>query len=545
MKRLRKSNLLLSNSFLLLLFSILHFPFSVLSAQNVAVIVPESLQNALMTWVKYRTAQGYTVHVIPSGKSFNRDSLPPNLSAVFLAGSSRLIPSPRFGSILIQHFSEENHFASDDWYADRNNDGVPDCPVGRFPVDTPEELSLLIQKTIRYETQIQPGPWCRRIQAVAGIGNFSPVIDNVIESAVRYILTQTVPNSWDIALLHAHWQSPFCPAPLDFQTELTATLNRGTLFWCYMGHGNHRQLDPLTIPDGRLPTIDAEHLPVLCCRDTMPIMLLLCCYGGTLDAATRSLAEEFVLQKEGPVAAVAASRTTMPYGMSIFGLELLHTLFEKQEQGLTLGQLVWETKYKVLFPKKDGQALRRPTTEAEVKKTNRRPVREMLDTLAKSFDPFPDKLAQQRAEQTAMFNLFGDPLLKLPIPKQIQLTAPARTKAGTTVSLTGTVPDGGIKAVHIELVPAVGRISLQSPRRKEYRQDAETQKQDNEEYRRSNEQAVFSHEVPVSAGTFTAEIPVPENVFGDYVFRAFGSTEQNFAMGSVGITVRLVKPARE
>jgi hypothetical protein len=41
--------------------------------------------------------------------------------------------------------------ASDDWFVDSNDDGLPEMAIGRLPVRTLEEAKILVSKTLTYE----------------------------------------------------------------------------------------------------------------------------------------------------------------------------------------------------------------------------------------------------------------------------------------------------------------------------------------------------------------------------------------------------------
>ncbi|HXH90009.1 MAG TPA: C25 family cysteine peptidase, partial [Thermoanaerobaculia bacterium] len=61
--------------------------------------------------------------------------------------------------------------ASDDWFTDFNGDGIADIPVGRIPVRTPQEASLVIGKITSRGTPA--GPWSKTALFVAdGPGGF-------------------------------------------------------------------------------------------------------------------------------------------------------------------------------------------------------------------------------------------------------------------------------------------------------------------------------------------------------------------------------------
>ncbi len=330
---------------------------SISAANDVALVVPAAFLEPMTQWIHYRSQQGYRIHVISEpalGQTTTVQCIHDRLrklhaevgiDAALLVGRAAtadatvpIIPSPQLPALLIQHFGEETERACDDAYADMDGDGLPDFPLGRLPVSNAEQIATVLQKIVRYEQETQPGPWNRRIQIVAGVGNFSPIIDQAISSAARSILTKMLPNSWEMALLHANWKSPFCPEPLSFQGEVTETINRGSMFWVYLGHGDARQLQPLFTPAGYVPSLHADQFPMLHCRESLPIALLFCCYGGMLDRPENSVAEEMLLQAESPVAVIAASRTTMPFGMGIFGIELLQEFFNgepKTEPSIT------------------------------------------------------------------------------------------------------------------------------------------------------------------------------------------------------------------
>ena len=71
--------------------------------------------------------------------------------------------------------------------------------------------------------------------------------------------------------------------------------------------------------------------------------------------------------------------------------------------------------------------------------------------------PTPDLLAQERAEHLLLFNLLGDPLLRLHHPKEVEITAASTIDAGRTLELTGQCPTSG--RCTIELVCRRDRIN--------------------------------------------------------------------------------------
>ena len=511
------------------------------AAEHVAVVAPAAFHRSLEPWIKYRTQQGWTVHVLVEPFGMETATTPQRirqrirllaeqtpLTALLLVGSgaprgdvdwSRVIPSPRILCRLIQNFGDEKVLASDNWYGDLDDDELPDLAVGRFAVETPEQLDMVIRKTIQFEEE-PPGINRRRLQVVAGVGNFSPMIDAAIESTARYALTESIPAAWDIALLHLNWKSPFCPDPLNLRREIIETLGSGSLFWAYIGHGLHRTLDPLQTPIGDFPTLSANDLAGIRSPDGATIALLFCCYGGVPDATTSSLAEEMLREPDGPVAVFAASRTTMPYGMSVIGIELLQEATSTEPT--TLGAMVLA-------------ALRRTPRVRSPVPVAQSPLRANVATLARLLDPAPDRLDEQLLEHVALFHLFGDPLLRLPIPKRIEPTCPEKAQAGSTLGVSGTTNGSG--SVLLELVLPASRLTLNVPGRVRF--DKTVRDTYQEKYRQANDRVVASRTAPIKDGVFQADIPIPDAIHGNYVVRACLTT--GFAIGSTTVTIQRKK----
>ncbi|MDR3181414.1 MAG: C25 family cysteine peptidase [Planctomycetaceae bacterium] len=525
------------------LFSICLFQFTTFAAQDIAVVCSRPFHASLATWIRYRSEQGYTVHVIV--EPFGSDTVTAQkikeritevhrktpLAALLLVGrsSEKTVPSPLLPCRIIQQFGTETQLASDDWYADIDEDGLPDFAVGRFPValkngggNLPDTAALdsLIQRTIEYES-LPPDVWCRQMQLAAGVGNFSPLLDSVIESSARYILSETFPASYALSLIQADWRSPFCPFPLDFSAELNQTLDAGALFWVYLGHGTHRQIEPLYLPQGYLPLSLSTKSPAS--GNGRSVSFLFCCYGGSLDRDTPSLGEELVLSGRS-VASVAPSRTAMPYGMSVLAVEMLQTFVQHQTDSkpLTLGQLMLESKHRVLHPV-SGQ-----TSQPRL----RRPVRESVESFAKMLDPNPQQLPVQLAEHTAMFHLFGDPLLRLPLPHRLEFRCPSRVRAGQMLRISGQT-DIDCRNVDLELLLPLNQIVLRSPQRQDFRNDKSVQQDWNTEYRKANSRLIERYRAECTGGKFECEIPLPKDLSGNYVIRGFAKTADRFAVNSV------------
>jgi hypothetical protein len=147
-------------------------------------------------------------------------------------------------------------------------------------------------------------------------------------------------------------------------------------------------------------------------------------------------------------------------------------------------------------------------------------------------------LNEQLLEHVALFHLFGDPLLKLPIPKRIELTA----QVGSTLTVSGTTDGDG--TVLLELVLPSNRLSLNDPQRTECRFDEATRTAYQEKYRQSNNRVIVSKTVPVDGGVFQTELAIPDGLHGEYVVRAFRVGKTDYSLGSKAVMLQRRIPVK-
>ena len=77
-------------------------------------------------------------------------------------------------------------------------------------------------------------------------------------------------------------------------------------------------------------------------QDGPPIALMLACFTGAFDARVDCFAETLLARKNGPIAVIAGSRVTMPYGLSQLSTEMMDGCF--REQIPTLGGILLNAK---------------------------------------------------------------------------------------------------------------------------------------------------------------------------------------------------------
>ena len=233
----------------------------------------------------------------------------------------------------------------------------------------------------------------------------------LVEAAGRQVLEQTIPAGYAIGQTWANPASPHCPPPGEICPLVRRQLDEGCLAWVYLGHGWHTELDRVATPAGERPLLCLDDVPQLTCGAESPLAVLVACYTGAIDAPQDCLGEELLLAEHGPVAVIAATRVSMPYGNAVLGCELLRACF--RDEAATVGDML------------------RTRAGANAGRLRRAiALRTSLDGLARGLSPPPVDLATERREHVMMYQLLGDPLLRLCRPHELPLETSAEVAAG-------------------------------------------------------------------------------------------------------------------
>ncbi|MGI9519491.1 MAG: C25 family cysteine peptidase [Pirellulaceae bacterium] len=507
------------------------------AAADTLVLCPQPFIPALQPWLTYRRAQGHLIHVVsPTASAWGikqqiRDiARHGNLKSLLLIGDTpsadprsimSCIPTDYKPAKVISKYGSEPEIATDNSFADIDEDGLPDLALGRIPVDTPEDLTRQIAKIIEYEATAS-GPWQRRINLVAGTGGFGQMTDSVIEQTARRLITELIPSEFCTSMTYASWSSAYCPDPREFAKTTIDRLNEGCLFWVYMGHGDARRLDYVRTPIGGYPILRERDIGQVNCQNGMPIAIMLACYTGAFDLPKDCLSEQLVKQPGGPIAVLCGSRLTMPYGMGMLSVGLIEEYFDGERE--TLGEILLAAKRKLGVPDGAGEGLDDATHNE---------YRSKLKLLGETFSPSGEQLQTEAIEHVHLFHLLGDPLLRVARPASIQLAAEP-TDEGDRVVVTGSSPHAG--QLLLELVYCRDRFHERPPRRREFTNDPDVLTEYAEIYQKANCRTVSEQSVEVAAGPFRVELEVPEWARGRCVVRGFlQDDEQRYALGASDI----------
>jgi hypothetical protein len=225
--------------------------------------------------------------------------------------------------------------------------------VGRIPARTRDQVNILVEKILAYETENNLVGVSSRILAIAD--------------------GQEASFKSDAETFLAYFPATYAPVLLtppagenDASRQISSALDEGVLFMSYFGHGSITML-------GKDRIFSAEDGENLTNGNVLPIMINITCLAGLFThPEAESLTEAMLWNPDGgAVAALSATSLTIPSDQAFLSKALVDALLENPNA--RLGQLL---------------LLAQQTLPLE-----NEGVREVMET----------------------FLLFGDPALKLPV----------------------------------------------------------------------------------------------------------------------------------
>jgi hypothetical protein len=383
------------------------------------------------------------------------------------------------------------------------------------------------------------------VNFVAGVGGFGTVADSVLEFATKRFLTDGVPASYSTTMTYGSWRSPFCPDPRRFHETTVERLNEGCLFWVYIGHGQRRGVDRVQTPWSDHHILEAADMDKIAARQGAPIAIFLSCYTGAYDGPQDCLGEELLKTPGGPVAVIAGSRVTMPYAMAVLAHGMLDEYF--RERRLTIGEVLQSAKLRMArFEAGDSDPAPVPSPEA-VSSNSAAPAaggvlalshtetRRLIDAVGAVVSPSSDQLPAERMEHLSLFNLLGDPLLRLPQPAPIELTVSDTVYAGESVEAAGTAPIAGRYTV--ELVCRRDLFKRPLPSRSQYDASPAALAEFQKVYEKANDRVWASRSFDSPGGEFRIRLPIPPAAAGSCHVRVFAEGESQFALGAADVYI--------
>jgi len=434
---------------LIFLFQCVCLNASRAASGHVILVCPPAFTDAMQPWIAQRQSEGLSITTIqpPTSGQELRTEIQKKATGetryVLLVGDAPVIGQPTDPSrqtpilyartTVTAKWGSTPTLSSDMLYGDLDGDLIPEAAVGRLPVDRVSQLKTWITRILTRERSDDFGPWRSRVQVVGGVGGFGKIADTAIESVTRSIVTGMLPTDTRTHICYASPEHPFCPDHTSFTDAILDNYSKGSRFWVYAGHGQVTELDRVAPSLGGKAVLDGDSVQrFVTDPNNAPIALILACFTGACDASEDSIAEQMVLNERGPVAVFAGSRITMPYGNTTAAVGLINGVFHQKLPRL-------------------GDAWLSALGEMQTEQTAPDATgRIMIDALATLISPSGTKLSDERREHMLLYNLLGDPTLRLQHPEPLELTRTANEGDLNSLQLTVTSPISGHLAITVD-----------------------------------------------------------------------------------------------
>ncbi|MBI3654167.1 MAG: hypothetical protein HY231_24315 [Acidobacteria bacterium] len=212
--------------------------------------------------------------------------------------------------------------ATDDWFADFNNDGISDLPVGRLPIRSLTEANLLVNKIINYGSQDAASSALLVSDANDGF--------NFEQSSTR--LRQLLPVEMSVQEIDR--------GQMDTRTAkqlLLEGFSQGQRLINYAGHGS------VNLWRGNLLT--AAEARALTNGGRLPVLVSMSCLNGYFqDPVLESLGESLLKAEQGGAVAVwASSATTSPEAQAQMNQQFFRNVFVTR----TIGEAISRAKQSI------------------------------------------------------------------------------------------------------------------------------------------------------------------------------------------------------
>jgi hypothetical protein len=534
---------------------------------SVLVVRPTDWSLSMADWIRYRSSKYKIVEVDSQGNPFQlrnrlleliKQSDAP-VEAILLCGdvledlpkTAQSKPSNIQRRIITPSFQLETtvklgpmttpNLATDVLFGDVDDDGCPEISVGRIPVQTSDELKRVLARSIDYETSQNFGAWREDVHVTAGVGGFGFLADAAIETVARRYLAEGLPDRFRVNMTYASLSSPYCPDPLQLKSTYINKINRGGLFWVYIGHGWIDRLDQFEFGTDLECICEPDDISKFNIENGPPIAIMLACYTGAIDATIPCFAKQLVTHPNGPIAVIGGSRVTMPYGLSQLAGELIdEALVVRQGKNNatppTLGRVLVNAKRSIWNDDKSSDE------NTDVNSTRlKTKYRTSVEQMARALSPEDHSLVAERREHVRLMNLLGDPLLEIRHPESLPIEGPNEVSAGENCVVQLEIPRSGRMIIELrmhrdqlpsDLVPIGSYDGSESKRGLMQRN-----------YENANNLTLWSQVIDVPPGRFQIEIPIPKNSKGKQVVWARIELSDGWHIGTHRFNVKRIRPS--
>ncbi|MFC1837613.1 C25 family cysteine peptidase [Thermodesulfobacteriota bacterium] len=274
------------------------------------IITPAELSETAQELADYRSRQGFETKIVTMediSNQFNHGLYSPDAIKKFLSHAYRKWSQPPEYVVLIGEGTYDYRdvkglgdnlmptmfvptpnglFASDNYLADINNDGVPDMAIGRLPVLSDEELLSLINKIKNYERY--SGVWSDMALLLADNPEENADFVNASER-----LSNLIPRDYNFEKIYLSAGTPNIA-----RNNLRDALYEGATFLNYYGHGGPTRF----ANEGLLLSSDVTSLHS---NGLSPVITAMTCLVGEFFLpGFDSISELLLLQPEGGATAI-------------------------------------------------------------------------------------------------------------------------------------------------------------------------------------------------------------------------------------------------
>lgn len=180
--------------------------------------------------------------------------------------------------------------ASDDWFSDFTNSGMPTIATGRLPVSTTDEASLVAGKLSAYEGRSTNGAWISQALMVADVNDTENFTQD--SESVQAQLPSTVQTT-DVFASTMTTEAA--------QQAIITAINSGQFLVNYAGHGSEEQWSGDDL-------FSNTAVALLTNTSSLPVFIIMDCLNGFFqDVTEQPLAVTLMLAPNGGAVAVLAS----------------------------------------------------------------------------------------------------------------------------------------------------------------------------------------------------------------------------------------------
>jgi hypothetical protein len=227
------------------------------------------------------------------------------------------------------------------------------------------------------------------------------------------------------------------------------------------------------------------------------------------------------------VAIYGGSRVTMPYAMGVMGSAMMQEYFKSRPP--TLGQTILAAKRRMMAPLDEKDPLGNVN-------------RFLLDGVAAVISPSPDMLEEERREHLYLFNLIGDPMLKLTYPEEVVLTAPREAQPGQKLRISGKTAVAGQGV--LELICRRDQFKSPPPKRERFDPRDAALAEYQGVYEQTLDRCFSRWALDLPQGDFATDITIPDDCQGPCHVRLLVAGEKSHALGSANLLVKAKAPER-